>query len=164
MQQRTAYGSFTSQGSVSIPLNVNIKCLWCFLSDPQEVPEAFFCCFTKTLTLNSKTMFLHPSINIHQRIKLEGGSMWACVSVCLVCADSTSRSNHLCVWEYPACVCACIQKAPFGMNYLEESLFYLCTVHWPRVRKVLLPTSQETTLIHHPPFCSMPPSHPPNPA
>lgn len=34
MQQRTAYGSFTYQGSVCIPLNVNIKCLWWFLSDP----------------------------------------------------------------------------------------------------------------------------------
>lgn len=79
-------------------------------------------------------------------------SMW--VSVCAVFYFKT----HLGVWKDPTC--ECVQKAPFGMNYLEESLFYLSTVDWPQARTVLLPTSQETTLIHHPPFCSMPPSHP----
>ena len=82
-----------------------------------------------------------------------------CVCVCVQIL--LRESSHLCVREDPACVCACVQQAPIGMNYLEESLFYLSTVGWPRARKVLLPTTQETTLIHHPPLCSMPPSRPP---
>lgn len=88
------------------------------------------------------------------------------MSMCVsgVFARSTSGSNHLCGWEHPARVCARIQTAPIGMNYLGKSLFYLCTVRWPRAHKVLLPVSQETTLIHHPPQRRMPPSHPQTPA
>lgn len=50
-----------------------------------------------------------------------------------------------------------VQKAQIGMNYLEESLFYLSTVDWPPARSVPLLTTQETTLIHQPPCCSLPP-------
>lgn len=60
-------------------------------------------------------------------------------------------------------MCVCVQKAPIGMNYLEKNLLYLSTVDWPQARTVLLMTTQETTLIHQPPFCSMPSSHPPTP-
>lgn len=125
----------------------------------KKSPEAFLSLQQNLLFLNSKTMFLHPSINIHQRVKLEACSFF--VSVCVCVQILLREGSHLCVREDPACVCACVQQAPIGMNYLEESLFYLSSVGWPRARKVLLPTTQETTLIHHPPFCSMPPSHPP---
>lgn len=60
-------------------------------------------------------------------------------------------------------MCVSVQKAPIGMNYLEESLLCLSTVDWLQARTVLLPTTQEATLIHHPPFCSMPQSHPTTP-
>lgn len=60
------------------------------------------------------------------------------------------------------CVCACVQKAPIGMNYLEESLFYLSTLERPQAHKVLLPTTQETTLIHQSPLYSVPPSRGPS--
>lgn len=54
------------------------------------------------------------------------------------------------VYEQTVRVCVCVQKAPTGMNYLEESLLYLSTVDWPQARTILLLTTQETTLIHHP--------------
>lgn len=124
---------------------------------PKKRWQKYFCWPSKILILNSKIMYPRLCINIHQRIKLEGCTMWTRVSVC---SHYTSGGIYVC--EHPACVRACIQRAPIGMNYLEESLFCLCTVHRPQARKVLLPTSQETTLIHHPPFCSMPPSRPPS--
>lgn len=90
------------------------------------------------LFLSSKTMFLHPSINIHQRVKLEPSSLWACVSVCLVCVVFYFKKQPFLCTRGPF-MCVCVQKAPVGMNYLEESLFYLSTVDWPQARTVLLP-------------------------
>lgn len=62
------------------------------------------------------------------------------------------------------CVRAHIQTAPTGMNYLEKSLFYLSTVRRARAHKVLLSVSQETGLIHHPAWRTVPTSQPPTPA
>lgn len=50
--------------------------LWCLLTS-QKQPWSIFCCrcSTKMFFLYSKTMFLHPSANIHQRVKL-GACVW----------------------------------------------------------------------------------------
>lgn len=160
-KQQHVYHFFIYRGAVCISLRVNTGCLRCLLPNPRKMPEAFLLRHQNLLFLNSKTMFLHPSINIHQIVKLEACSFFVSVCVCVCVQMLLREGSHLCVREDPACVCACVQQAPIGMNYLEESLFYLSTVGWPWARKVLLPTTQETTLIHHRPFCSMPPSHPP---
>lgn len=47
------------------------------------------------------------------------------------------------------CMCVCMQKAPFGMNYLGVSLFCLSMVDWPLAHKVLLLTAQGTIPIQH---------------
>lgn len=135
--------------------------LWCLLTS-QKQPWSIFCCrcSTKMFFLYSKTMFLHPSANIHQRVKLG-----ACVWCKGVAAFYFKKPPFVCAREpcMHVCVCAWVQKAPIGMNYLAESLLYLSMVDWPRACTVLLPTTQETTLIHHPAFCSMPLSHPTTP-
>lgn len=51
----------------------------------------------------------------------------------------------MCVCDVLLCMCVSVQKAPVGMNYLEESLLRLSTVDWPQARTVLLLTTQEAT-------------------
>lgn len=93
--------------------------LWCLLTS-QKQPWSIFCCHcsTKMFFLYSKTMFLHPSANIHQRVKLG-----ACVWCKGVAAFYFKKQPFVCAREpcMHVCVCAWVQKAPIGMNYLAES-------------------------------------------
>lgn len=117
----------------------------CFLTDSRKSSQ-------------SKTSFLSPPLNIHQRMKLEVCCMRACV--CLAGAHSTSGRSHLRGRGILPCVCARIQTAPTGINYLEKSLFYLSTVRRAQAHKVLLPVSQEARLVHHPAWRTVPTSQP----
>lgn len=127
---------FIYQGGVCIILKVNVKCLLF----PSQHKKSFF---------SWRSTNLSSMINIHQGIKLESRSlnMWQCV-FCF------RRQPFLCASILH--VCACTQRAPFGMNYLQESLFCLCTVQRPRAHKVPLLSSQETSLIYHSSCCLLP--------
>lgn len=64
-----------------------------------------------------------------------------------------------CVYERTLHVCECSEGSHWNELFRGESPL-LIHGDWPRARTVLLLTTQEATLIHHKPFCSIPLSHP----
>ena len=126
---------------------------------------SIFDCSTKMFLRNSKTMFFHSPINMHQRVGACALGAYVCSCVCVCSVFYFKKQSFMSTSRLRMCVRvrACARNAPTGMNYLEKSLLYLSTVDWPQAHTVLLPTTQETTLIHHSSSCSMPPSHPTTP-